>query len=49
MTGDAPGAAPATAGCAYAGRCPRAEAHCGAEAPVLREVEPGRRAACHFA
>jgi peptide/nickel transport system ATP-binding protein len=35
-------------GCAFASRCPRAEARCRAEAPLLRPVGPGREAACHF-
>jgi peptide/nickel transport system ATP-binding protein len=36
-------------GCAYAGRCPFADAHCGAVAPVARSVGPGHSAACHHA
>jgi len=40
------GALPA---CAFADRCPRAEARCRAERPPLREVAPGHLAACHFA
>jgi dipeptide transport system ATP-binding protein len=35
-------------GCAFASRCPRAEARCRSEAPALREVN-GRQVACHFA
>jgi peptide/nickel transport system ATP-binding protein len=42
-------AAPPPAGCAFAPRCPRAAPRCAAEAPALREVAPGRHAACHFA
>ncbi|HYC15352.1 MAG TPA: oligopeptide/dipeptide ABC transporter ATP-binding protein, partial [Stellaceae bacterium] len=41
-------AAPAT-GCAYAGRCPVAQERCHREAPRLRSLAGGRRAACHFA
>jgi peptide/nickel transport system ATP-binding protein len=37
------------AGCAFADRCPRAAERCRAEAPALRELAPGHRAACHFA
>jgi peptide/nickel transport system ATP-binding protein len=37
------------AGCPYAGRCPLAQAICRDEAPALRELAAGRRAACHFA
>ena len=35
-------------GCHFHPRCPHATARCKAEAPVLREVAPGRRAACHL-
>jgi peptide/nickel transport system ATP-binding protein len=40
---------PSRTGCAFASRCPRVEARCRAEAPSLRELQPGRSAACHFA
>lgn len=36
-------------GCAYAGRCPFADAHCSAVAPIARSVGPGHSAACHHA
>ena len=36
-------------GCVYAGRCPAARERCHREAPVLRTLAGGRRAACHFA
>jgi peptide/nickel transport system ATP-binding protein len=42
---DAPAA---TTGCAYAARCPFAQARCRQEAPALRELADGRAAACHF-
>jgi peptide/nickel transport system ATP-binding protein len=35
-------------GCAFAPRCPRAQARCRAEAPALREVGTNRHAACHY-
>jgi dipeptide transport system ATP-binding protein len=35
-------------GCAFASRCPRAQARCREEAPALREVD-GRQVACHLA
>ncbi|TMR99638.1 ABC transporter ATP-binding protein [Nonomuraea basaltis] len=46
--------APATpanrpAACAFHPRCPLARDRCRVEAPVAREVEPGRWSACHFA
>jgi oligopeptide/dipeptide ABC transporter ATP-binding protein len=33
-------------GCAFAPRCPRAEATCAVQEPVLQEVEPGHLVAC---
>jgi peptide/nickel transport system ATP-binding protein len=38
----------AASGCAYASRCPLAREICVAEAPALRDIASGRRAACHF-
>jgi peptide/nickel transport system ATP-binding protein len=38
----------ARTGCAYAARCAFARERCVAESPDLREIAPGRRAACHF-
>jgi oligopeptide/dipeptide ABC transporter ATP-binding protein len=35
-------------GCHFHPRCPQAMPRCRAEAPVLREVAPGRLAACHL-
>ena len=35
--------------CRFAGRCPQAQARCTTEAPLLRDVAPQQRAACHFA
>jgi peptide/nickel transport system ATP-binding protein len=37
----------ARTGCRYASRCPLATDHCLAEAPALRELDDGRRVACH--
>ncbi|ACQ81690.1 oligopeptide/dipeptide ABC transporter, ATPase subunit [Beutenbergia cavernae DSM 12333] len=36
-------------GCAFHPRCPLAQAVCRTTTPELREVEPGRFSACHFA
>jgi peptide/nickel transport system ATP-binding protein len=36
-------------GCAYAGRCPFADPHCRAVAPLARRVGTGHIAACHHA
>lgn len=35
-------------GCSFAARCPYAQELCRVEKPLLREIEPGRFAACHF-
>jgi oligopeptide/dipeptide ABC transporter ATP-binding protein len=35
-------------GCAYATRCPRAQAICREQKPPLRELTPGHFARCHF-
>ena len=35
-------------GCHFHPRCPHATERCRIEAPVLREIAPGRRAACHL-
>ncbi|MEA2756884.1 MAG: peptide/nickel transport system ATP-binding protein [Aliidongia sp.] len=48
-----PGAVPRLAGpadsCVFAPRCPLCAERCRVEAPVLRDLVGGRRAACHFA
>ena len=49
LPGDVPSPIHPPAGCPFHPRCPRAEARCGTEAPVLREVAPHHLAACHFA
>jgi peptide/nickel transport system ATP-binding protein len=36
-------------GCAYAGRCPLADAHCRGVAPLARSVGSSHIAACHHA
>ncbi|MGL5361233.1 MAG: ABC transporter ATP-binding protein [Bosea sp. (in: a-proteobacteria)] len=35
-------------GCSFAPRCPRAEARCHADAPMLATAQDGRAYACHF-
>jgi peptide/nickel transport system ATP-binding protein len=49
LPGQVPSQTELPQGCGFAGRCPRAEARCHVEPPALREIAPGRRAACHFA
>ena len=46
IEGMVPAATAMPAGCRFASRCPFADAHCRAEAPPLREVEPGHASRC---
>ena len=48
LQGDVPSPMNPPPGCAFHTRCPRAIARCKEEAPVLRELAPGRIAACHL-
>jgi oligopeptide/dipeptide ABC transporter ATP-binding protein len=45
--GDVPSPVAAPAGCGFHPRCPRADELCRVDDPVLRELDPGRLAACH--
>jgi dipeptide transport system ATP-binding protein len=47
ITGELPSPLAPPAGCAFHGRCPRAQARCSGEVPLLREVD-ARLVACHF-
>ncbi|CDN51946.1 ABC transporter ATP-binding protein [Neorhizobium galegae] len=49
ISGSPPDKAARFAGCAFAPRCPRAEARCTDEAPELRRILPNRESRCHFA
>jgi oligopeptide/dipeptide ABC transporter ATP-binding protein len=50
LRGDVPSVSGSISGCPFHPRCPRAEARCREEAPVLRTVGTGGRcSACHFA
>jgi oligopeptide transport system ATP-binding protein len=48
LEGDVPSPIHPPSGCHFHPRCPRAQAQCKIEAPVLRELAPGHLAACHF-
>jgi oligopeptide transport system ATP-binding protein len=48
LQGDVPSPIHPPAGCHFHPRCPRAQAQCKVDAPVLRRMAPGHLAACHF-
>ena len=48
LTGELPSVLSPPPGCVFASRCPRAADLCHTTRPELREVGPGRQAACHF-
>ena len=48
LEGEVPSLRRRPSGCEFRTRCPYAQARCAADAPVLREVEPGREVRCHF-
>ena len=49
IRGELPSALSPPPGCHFHLRCPHAVDRCRAEIPTLREIEAGRRAACHLA
>ncbi len=50
LQGDLPSPADPPSGCRFHTRCPfRQPTRCDTERPVLRDVVPGHRAACHYA
>jgi oligopeptide/dipeptide ABC transporter ATP-binding protein len=50
LRGDLPSPANPPSGCRFHTRCPfRQPTRCHDEVPALREIEPGRRVACHWA
>jgi oligopeptide transport system ATP-binding protein len=49
LAGEPPNPSDPPSGCKFHPRCPLATDLCRVERPPLREVEPGRRSACHYA
>jgi peptide/nickel transport system ATP-binding protein len=48
IAGNPPDMAALPAGCRFHPRCPHVHDRCRVEAPVIREVAPGRQVACHL-
>jgi oligopeptide/dipeptide ABC transporter ATP-binding protein len=48
IKGELPSPLNPPSGCHFHPRCPHAFARCSVEVPVLREVAPGQRSACHL-
>ncbi|MFN3566095.1 MAG: ABC transporter ATP-binding protein [Burkholderiaceae bacterium] len=48
IKGEIPSPLAPPSGCHFHPRCPRAMPRCSGEAPVLREIAPGRWSACHL-
>jgi peptide/nickel transport system ATP-binding protein len=48
LSGELPSAIDPPSGCRFRTRCPRAEARCADEVPVLQELSPNHFVSCHF-
>ncbi|MEK7836788.1 MAG: oligopeptide/dipeptide ABC transporter ATP-binding protein, partial [candidate division NC10 bacterium] len=48
IKGEIPSPLQPPSGCHFHPRCPHAMARCAEQAPLLREIAPGRHSACHL-